>query len=254
MVTWDASNLNKALQERLGAGKRTPKQATDTAAFWVAVNTAKDTPFTPMGKIDTELGVKISGGKNRKYKGTAMGRDVPSVPLARLIILARANLSKMGRMTGQSNYNRLTNNRFALSASDLKGPGAIDSLIHKMIAMRHKSTHFLQSGWVKAKRVLRPLAVNKFRKGEGSPMADSKFDYGTERGFADPATEGWQAQTTIGNLTGLEGINADSHNKALLTYGIEPHQEALDKEARLMKDYTTKQMEADNAKFNARCR
>jgi hypothetical protein len=174
------------------------------------------------------------------------------VPIAALIISARANID--------SNYNALTNYRWALSRNPFKGVSraqgarAMSALVHKMIAGRHSSINFLKSGWVPAMKKLGPLV----QRGGGGRLAGgaavnlSDYHDGQPRGDASPASDAWVASASIENDTGTEGDNQQSQNEALWKYGAPALQSAVDREQAQTLEYIQRKMDEDNARFNAR--
>lgn len=264
--TWDQSRLNAAIRERVKLPGRTEAQIVNTAAYWVAVNAKNEMPFTTIARIDAELGVFIQPSKKRySRKNRVLGSSVnfmrrtsktaihPDVPLAALIINAQVNY--------QSVYNANTARRYYRTASPFKGVSraagraAMRAAVNKLIRARHSSTKFLMSGWIGAIRALRPLSVQKFRFGQPPPMDDARSAGPVDRSIAVPATEGaWNVTATIGNATGLSGVNAASHNRALLQYGAPALQRSLDMEERLMRKYIIEAYAKEDAKFNAMAR
>jgi hypothetical protein len=231
-VTIDSSGLNAAIAKALEFSKRTPAQMCNTVALEVAIAAKNNTPFVPVSRIDTELdviatpviGKRCKPLKNKKtFSGGATNGDVP---LAVLIVQARANPSSI--------YNQRTNSRYAMS-SPFKGVSreagriAAAAAVHRMIASRHSSPHFLQAGWLEPIDLLRPFSVNKYRQSLVMPTGgQSNF---SKFGDAKPAVAG-QLNTacTIENNIGYDGKNAASFNEALLKYGTEPLQRAVDNE------------------------
>jgi hypothetical protein len=259
--TWDHSRLTAAINRRLQFPGRSEAQIVNTAAFWIAANTKATTPFVPVPRIDAELAVRVTprigkrgqvlsqrSARNRILSGAAgTARISPSIPLAALIIQASA--------TRGSNYNRRTNNRWARTASPFagvsraRGAQLMRETIHRMISARYSSTHFLQSGWVRAVRALRPFAVNKFRRGSAPPLEDASTDRGgMPRGEGIPAVEGSHTVfAMIENATGMAGtVNAANYNQALITHGAQALENAVRTESRLMEEYAARQMDKDN--------
>lgn len=257
----DISGLQAAINERVKYLGRTSAEVVNNAAFWVAYNTAKNTPFTSIGKITTELGVTVNPilgkrgrflkvtKKNSRMEGKAFGSYRTEVPLAALIIQARSNrLSK---------YSFLTNGRY-FSESPFKGKSRLDGAIamegaiSRMIKARRSSIKFLASGWKKAVETLFSY------KGRGSAPTAGMFSTGTQfgdRGSVIVAQEGGATvMAMISNNTGLEGKNAINVNRALWVYGLPPLQAAIDREEVQMLKYMIEKTKKQNEKFNAMCR
>lgn len=263
-VNFDTRELDRAVKLRLQFPGRTEAEIVNTAAFWIAANAKQRTPFVPQARIDTSLNVIVDvkvgprGGKSKRYSSAPGGDSkTPGKSLGYMIVLARANLTKRGRQSGQSEYNRRTNNRFALSKSDLEGGNrTIRGYVERMIKARHSATSFLKSGWVRAVKALRPFAVNKFRRGSAPPMEGAREDHGgMPRGDAIPAVEGaWHVTAMIENATGMAGsVNAANYNQALIQHGAPALQEAIDIESTLMLEYAEKKLAEENQRAFAKC-
>lgn len=238
-VVIDSSGLNRGLFYANQYRKTAPADSANTAAFFVAVATRNDTPFVTPETIDAELAVEVlvekigkRGGllKNPHKRFSAKTTSAnPEVPLAVLIIQARAN--------PQSRYNQLTNSRYALTASPFKGVSrqagrmAMADMVHKMIANRHKSGHFLFAGWQAVVKKMRKFAKLKYAS---TSVGNVNRSYGeSDLGNASPAFRGSDlAVCVIENDVGLEGENAESHNRALLEYSGPALQRALDNQGK----------------------
>lgn len=261
-VKWDQSRLDAALKARIAVGRRTPAQVVNTAAFWIAVNTKNDMPFTTQERIDTELNVAVplvkmksgrfSRDKRRVKKvfgavgNLALNPKYAAVPLLALIIQARVGNPDAPFPLAQSPWK---------GVSRAIGAQRMLAMMRRIFAARHSSTHFLQIGWNPAIRILRPLAISKFRRG-GPPTESSRFEVGdpNDKGSAIPAVETWNCFAMIENSIGTEGRNAVQVNAALWRHSLGPLQRAMDLEAKLMEQYTLAQMKPANDAFNAACR
>jgi len=270
----DQHNLNEAVRLRMQFPGRTEAEIVNTAAYWIAVNTKQLTPSVPQSRINTELMVKVTPriGERGKMRGKPLSmkssrnrilvggigtsRKYPSVPLAALIV--QASVLRVGMESSQpglSEYNRRTNMRFArlrspfAGESRAKGRRNMAAAIHRMIAARRSSTQFLLSGWVRAVQILRPFAVQKFRRGQAPPLEDRKSHHGgPDRGTAVAAVEGSPSVwAMIENSTGMEGsVNAANYNQALIAYGAPALQAAIDIETHLMLEYAARHMDRAN--------
>lgn len=249
----DTSGLDAAIHKAQLWSTRTLAQAVNTALLEVAYEAKNTMPYVTAETIDMELGMTVTAvigkrgkplslkrAKNRIYSGDSMGTEQQDVELAKLIILARANLAGLNRKLGTgsvSNYNVSTNNRYALTKDDLRG-GAMDSLINQMIRSRRKSGNFLMAGWTPAIRALLQVTSNRWRKGRSPPVEGSGQYYGADLGYATPAQEGsLTVAGVIANLVGAQGKNAASFAQALQRYGLWPTQAAVDKEAKAQAEY-----------------
>ena len=122
---------------------------------------AKDlTPFATMGQIDTELQVQT---EPRLYKSGAkaglqkLGKGRYKEPLTNITGMEDDSLAAkiiLARLSRYSNYNVLTDMRYALDRKTFS-PGAgesgfwtvVKAAAAKMIRTRHSSTHFFQQSW-----------------------------------------------------------------------------------------------------------
>jgi len=237
--------------------KRTVPQIVNTSAYWVAVNAKNGMPFVAPERVDSELAViatPVIGKRGKPLKrkrtfrgGISEGQRRKDVPLAALIVAARAN--------PKSNYNQITNQRYRLpggnpfkGVSRAEGAARMRELEDRMIKSRHRSGKFLLAGWIPAIRTLAGLAVTKFLRGAGKPSEGAKSFYGGELGSAQPARENeLEASATIANEVGAEGMNAGNFNRALMLYGIGPLQMAIDQEGERQMAYALKKYEAELA-------
>jgi hypothetical protein len=254
----DTTGLNRSINEAAKYTKRTLPEIINTSAYWIAVNAKNTMPFVTAERINTELAVikhPVIGkrGKPLKNKFTLGGGMVKlksgkMVPRAALIVMARANPG--------SNYNKLTNNRYALSKNPFAGVSreagraAMRLLVDEMIKSRRKSGHFLVAGWVPAVRKMKPYAVQKFMR--GVPTGAPKEYYGGNFGDAMPAIkEDPMPSASIENDIGMEGINQKSFNQALMRYGIPSLQAAITREGVNNMQYALGRMEKEMAdQFN----
>lgn len=245
--TIDSTGLNTAIAFASRWTKRTPSEVVNTVGGEVAIGAKNGMPFVTVPTIDTELAVTVTPkiGKRGKplkrgkqYSGGSGTASNPDVALAVLIIQARARPG--------SNYNALTNNRYALTASPFKGlsraagRAAMAAMVSQMIARRHSSGAFLKAGWIECVKDLLPYSVNRFRRGSsnGPPLEGARSYYGANLGGATPAQSGSvNAVCVIENDIGYEGANAASFDKALQLHGLPVLQNSLDKEGRNTMDY-----------------
>lgn len=261
-ATVSTKGLEDAIRERLKYPGRTEAEAVNTAAYWIAVNTKNATPFasiesmdsdldrftTPTVTVDSEGKAVISKRQKRQFGrigGKALLATGKRVPLAALIVAKRAS----GSYTGNPKW-KLDKNPFK-GVSPARGAAAMTKLIEKMFKGRHSSAHFLQSGWVKAVKILRGFKVGSYRQGT-NPNQDSKFDYDLAvRGEATPAREGSdKVFSQIVNNTGETGFNRIRVDEALQQYGAAPLQAAVDRESDNLLEYVARKNAEKDAKFN----
>ena len=269
-VTIDSSKLNAAIQERIkvnGSMVRTFAQIVNQSLFSVALNAQKYTPKADPARIDVSMNVSVNYIENKAGKKVPArkphtfsygpGTHVTTVPLAKLIVLARADISKQGRETGRSNYNVLTNDRWRLPKDALKGGNAkILEMMHAMTMARHSSSALLKAGWKPAMDILRPLlARNAIAGGTAGEHFAHTGEDPMRLGTAVPAKEGWVCEGMIENHVGGGGSALDARQrKALLEFGTEPAERALSEEEAKMMAYVRKWVDEDAAKFNQEMR
>ena len=254
-VPWhlDISKLQAAVNERIkvqGRTVRTFAQIVNTALFSVALKAQKYTPATTTAKIDAALHVEVNyetvgsteplvSMAKTKRKGYTYSEsnsanrlgEHAEYELAFAIVLARANISKQGRATGMSLYNRTTAGRWELTKDDLRGGRSyIEHLAEKMINARHSSTSMLRAGWKPAMDILRPYIAANAVSGVGGERFP--YDRNLDRlGTATPARPGWKCEGFIENHIGEVGALGERQRAALLEFGTEPFQAALQEEA-----------------------
>lgn len=249
----DHSKLTAGLEAAAKYTRRSLAQMVNTAACEVAIGAKNGMPFVPMGRIDAELAVITvprigKRGKPLKTKSNYAGgmsatQRNNSAPLAVLIIQARSNrLSRYSFLTAGRYYSGRSP---FYGVSRAQGAAAIAAAVSRMIKARHSSTHFLMSGWLPAIKRLLPLSANKWRRrSAGPPLDGHPFD--ESLGDATPAREGGFAViAVIENLVGMDGKNAASFNMALIKYGTEPLQRAMDNEGARNLEYALSKMGGD---------
>lgn len=261
LATWDQSRFNEALRLAMERTSRTPALAVNTAAYFVSRAWIREMPKASIEKIDTELGTatnltRIKSGKrfrkakkDQTFKGGRMGRDHTTVPLAALIINARA---KPG-----SRYNEITKNRYARASSPFKGvsreAGAalMRMAINRMIKTRHSSSAFLKSSIIPVIKELERFVSPKYRR--GAPLMDNTAKQrGVDKGGAEAANDEWNTFATIQSDIGAVGVLAERMNTALWQHGAPALQRAFDQEAdRQLKYVADKELQEMAKAFNA---
>jgi hypothetical protein len=229
-VTIDASGLNRGLALAALYTRKTPARACNYAALEVAFETQKTTPMVTVPEIDSQLSVikvEVIGKRGKPLKrkwftGTKTARN-PEVPLAVLIVQARANPN--------SRYNlEFTNSRYARPSpfkgvSRAAGRMAMALAVHEMIALRHKSIAFLRAGWSPVIKTLKQARRGSIVNTGIEALTPSNDTLGA----AIPAKEGdVRATCIIENQVGYKGQNQVSFDKALQLYGAPALQRALD--------------------------
>ncbi len=241
----DASQMRYAVEQIESATGKLPSQIVNRAIFSAAIRVKKAMPVVSVSQIDSELGaaVQLRQKKNGKYKrsgnlisGGKMGNKVRSVPLAKLIVLARANIAGLNRKSGTgsvSNFNVTTNSRYAIDKSEFRNK-QMDAYVSRMIKTRHSSSGFFKTC---------AAAIMFLFKSS---------DRGQSGGFVPPVigdvTSGGKISARIGKIAGGEvakngssasasfwvsGTLADTKN-ALYSVAEPVWQKGIDDEARFM--------------------
>lgn len=203
--------------------KTEPSEALHKTVAFV-VHDAKDhTPFTSLGRIDTDLSVQMTPGileSGERSKSKKRQREVVNIPIAGL-----ASMIVVARMHPGSRYSRLTDNRWPVVKPNTHGRGAfwlwVQARAEKMVKSRHSSTHFLQISW---NTILLKLAAFVPMSYRGAVM--------TWAGGIQPPIDGMGDVTparpnepfavcTISNLFGMDpGHPTLSENRNLAAHGI----------------------------------
>lgn len=265
----DTSKLSAAIRERVRYKGRTEAQIVNHVAFSVALKALQYTPFVPVSRIDAELNVefvpgvtpsgKVSRAKknmvavSRSGQGWMSAARNKSVPLAALIVNSSVVRPAVGSSPSAKRYNFIKNFRYARESSPfrgvsrMKGRAAMRVAVDRLIRARRKSSKFLAAGWKGAIKALAPFVGR-------APALDVDNLKPEKRGMASPAKEGASLVfATIGNLTGMSGMNATSFNEALQRHGGPALQRAIDEERSSMVAYMAKKEAEHAAKFNAMC-
>jgi len=216
----DTSNWMKARAVLMQYSKTEPSQSLHRAVAFVVNDAKRHTPFTDISRIDTELMVEatpavlksgqLSKDKKRQREViTAIKGSSP--PLAALIISAQVlRVDTTASQPGMSNYNRLTDMKYARTASPFKGvsraAGAalMTAAISRMVKARHSSTHFFQISWNSILAKLAPYVPAGYRStvmnwasrgGQPSPELGNVIPSKPNEAFAT---------CTIQNLIGMD--------------------------------------------------
>jgi hypothetical protein len=264
IIKIDTTSLNNAIAVAMKYSKRAPAIAVNVAAFFIARQARVDTPTTPIGRMDTELGVIStpvlstrgkrkglplkSGKKNisvNKAVATVSGA-FGGIPLSWLLISARA---KSG-----SKYNQDTAGRFKIPVHPLKGhkvsefASLMAAAVQRMVSSRHSSGSFLASGWIPVIEIMEKSVPSKYRRlaAPYSGQRKSSADHGT----AEPAMqESTYAVATISNEIGMSGrlgVLDARRNAALLAIAGPILQSAIEKEYEKTMEYVIKQEFGDD--------
>jgi hypothetical protein len=272
----DTSSLDRAMDLAESWSESTPAFLVIRTAQRITSKLKEYTPFVSQETIDTELEVVFAPGKTptgrlskqKKYTVPMFGAEQDAGSGRSL-----AYMIQLARMAPGSEYNRLTNNRWRLPAGFemLKGMDkagrttVLQALADRMLKARHSSTHFLVAGWASAAKKIFNLRGFSERI-EGGENGGSSLDEGFSEQKVSPkpnmsevnfTTSKNSATITVENRIGLEdsrvnGSNAVNYNEALIKYGTQPLQRAIDEVAAEMTEhYMAKDMREMAAAFNA---
>jgi hypothetical protein len=159
-------NLEMAMLVLRKYSRTAPGEALPRTVAFIVKDAKEHTPFTEMGRIDTELQVDttpvISSRTGKPLKSGRKSYSVTEGGLATKIVLAR--------MRPYSNYNVLTDRKYALDQANFS-PGAgeagfwaqVEAVAQRMVASRHSSTHFFQVSWNAVLASLVPFVPDKYR-------------------------------------------------------------------------------------------
>jgi hypothetical protein len=206
--------FDATLKRYMALSKRTPKEVTDTKAFYIARRATLETPKAKLSDIKGDLGRIVNSKKKGRYLKLTMADRRP-VSLAEAIIRARAHRKGSAQPTKEE----------------------IGGLIENLLIVRARSIAFLKSGWLPAIKALAPFAVKR-----GQPRVDNTAkQVGQAKGFGRPSPGGWRAKTVIANLAST----LRDKKEALIKYGMPALQQAFDHETRSMKGYIEDKLRRD---------
>ena len=243
----DASALANAIPRITAFGRRTIQEQCVTSVTFIALRAQKLTPAASVGRIDSDLEVEVSPvlstrGKRlplKSGKKTVATKPGVRVPVGVLIVMAR--------MDPNSRYSRLTGNRWPLRGLPT-GPGTalaraqfIAGALSRMTMGRHSSTHFLQTGWTPAIRA--GLASEFFRYNPAFGTRKAARAVPNSSNQLSPEAMGTlvivlngdncvvTATNDVGEVYGKSNSTlAAKHRAALIEYGTQPPQQAVDEE------------------------
>lgn len=239
-ITMDTRGLERAIVEVVPLTRRTVAEQCVTSMGMILQDTQtygdNTIPFVGIGRMDAELDAPAKNERLARL-GFTEGDE---------IVMARAS--------PDSNYNKITGSRWALTlpSGGVRGFGkayghqnamqmflqsVIRPITERMRATRHSSGHFLQSGfkWAIQQCVSSPLFKNRYR----SRLADSpanrlnKLD-SNELGRLDMTpVDSPNFTITAENNVGQDGnaVLDAKHREALIAYASGPVQAAIEKEA-----------------------
>lgn len=227
----DVSGLVRGIAAGRKFSRKALSKTINSALLHVAVDAQDRTPFVQVQTIDAELNAvraAVVGRSGKALKGKASfttGRNVrhpttgQMVPLAALIIQAKAGGDNATLGKGFS----LTRSPF-FGVSRSLGAQKMRYYVDRLVKNRHRSTHFLASGWREAIEILKTMVSSGLRGQEGIG--------GQGLGSAIPAPEGDSTRGEMANEVGEQGPDAKAANEALWIHAAPALQAALDEEGR----------------------
>lgn len=237
-VSVDMRNFNRGFNLAMEYTSRAPALACNFAGKEVAFGTFNNTPVTTPQRVDTELLV---------IKNSVQAIGKRGKPIKKIVTTYNStgamNLVNLRAWAG-SKYNIQTNQRYFIPGNPFKGlkvearERALAAYADAMIKSRHRSANgFIRAGWLNSIKTLKALVPSRY-----GGLAKMESGQNIEAlGSVQPAQSGQSNATcVIENDVGLEGQNAESHNKALQQIGGPALQRALDNEGRKQMEYFLK--------------
>jgi len=245
----DVSALSRAVPRIIAFGRRTMQEQCVTSLTFIALRAQTLTPAASIGRIDSDLEVAVSPvlstrGKRKGLplksgKKTVQAQPGVRKPLGVLIVMARTNPN--------SKFSRLTGNRWPLLGIPT-GPGSgparqqfIAGALSRMTLSRHSSTHFLETGWTPAIRAGLASEFYRYNPAFGSRKAARAVPNTANR--LAPDAMGTMLIELTGDMCVVTATNdvgeptgsstpalAEKHRQALIAYGTQPLQQAVDEE------------------------
>jgi hypothetical protein len=264
----DSSGLTKAVAIARQFNRRAPQQAAGSAAYFVAIQTSRETQRASLAAMDSQLGVTTQvrytakrTGKPLKHpkKTNSLIASAPGqVSVAEKIILAR--------LWPSSKFNTLTRQRWAIGRASFS-PGAgiagfwakVHAVALKMVGKRHSSVAFLASSLVPVIKQLSAFVDAKYRRGAGS--IDSEAASAARRGHGAEPLGGASMQTTPTSavakgemLIGLvSNPLSDRRNEAMFKYVGPALQKNINAETVNQMNYVVKHLMKDHAAELEQC-
>jgi hypothetical protein len=225
----DTAGLERAIPELVAFGRRTLREQCVTSLAIICLDAQELTPAVEISRIDAEL-----DAADHVSKSKVAGLSGLPWTVGMMIAAQRTNPN--------SPYSLSTGNRWPLAKPT--GPrGSAENwryfieAAERMKSARHSSTHFLQHGWTPGIRIL--LANEDFVgwKSRGKSAAAGKITAGNTLdpmmlGTATVQISGDSVQATATNDVGDGGnaVLAAQHRAALIEYGTQPAQAAMERE------------------------
>ena len=268
----DLTSLNRAMALAENWSNSFPSFLVARTAQRIVRKTRKYTPFVTVDEIDEELDVAYAPGKTRKGKlSVAKKHRIPIPGMASNLYRhdePLAYLIQLARMSPGSVYNIRTHNRWMLPGGfqRLKGLDSagratvLQGLARRMTMARHSSTHFLVSGWASAAKKIYNLLGFYLRgaaEDAAAPLEDGfsgkSVSPKPNMSFVTFSNSAGSAMVMVSNMIGTSGsVNAENYNKALVKYGTNPLQRAIDEVAvKMTEHYWPKEQREMASAFNA---
>lgn len=254
-MTADTGLLEQMIPEIVAFGTRTIAQQSVTSAVFIAFRAQELTPAAEISRIDSELEVAVTPvlstrGKNKglPLKSGKKSVAVPDASAAMMIAIARLHPN--------SKYSQMTGNRWPVAMPNTEGReeffDAMARVAARMVSARHSSTHFLQTGWTSAIRKGLASPLYRYFKGGASrsEMRARRNQTNTlnsdNLGGMTIDLTGDACVVTAENTIGDSGneVLAKKHRDALILYGSQPLQQAIDEESSIILEEIQRRLDA----------
>ena len=245
--TVDSSELQHAIPRLMAFGRRTLRQQCVTSMAFICLDAQELTPAVSVARIDSELDEEITLQRGKTGAQT----------------LTHGQWTVLARMNPDSAYNKSTGGRWAIKRPEMSadkfqrayGDGGmarrvfwevVNGIEERQKKARHSSTHFLQHGWSPAiKKLLTdpdyfPKGGGKAARAQSAVNSMNSMDIGLLGGVAIISvgdTVRVVAQNDVGDVAGKSNsVLAAKHRAALIEYGAQPLQAAVEREAVVMNE------------------
>lgn len=236
VATVDVSGLNRLVPEIVAFGRRTMREQAVTSAALICLDAQELTPAASVQQIDADLDAQVTLSRGKPTKS----------------LMTEGEAIVLARLHPNSAYSILTGNRWGITMPDFGSrrdknalwQAFINQAIARMRASRHSSTNFLQHGWSPAiSRMLRDPdyfagARSRGIKAQSQINGMNTLNAG-DLGWAEVVGTEDAVSVTCANAVG-ENAGASNptlaakHRDALIEYGIQPLQAAIENEERVM--------------------
>jgi len=253
----DASGLARAIPDIVATGRRTLAQQCVTSLAFIMRDAMELTPAASLSRINSDLDATLSPAVNKNGQLSRNKRKQESV--VNLPDMSKADLIVMARMNPQSNFNKITGQRWMIptpggsSKSMIQGFAraygaenafamflrAVRPYAERMVKARRSSANFLKSGY---KAAIRKLVEHPDYDGHGRSAVDkaqvnSLNTLTNDMGDAFVIKQGDAIQVTASNDVGEAAGKSNptlalKHRQAAIDYSLPALWAAVDAEER----------------------